>query len=302
MDFLNKFDKQQVQKITLIVIAALTVLALVLLLVIIIASVNPNLPGANDLVIEKNYYSDSNLSDYTLTEKDYKTGSLILANAQHPYEVGENLLDLVGCTEYMEAQPDATGVGSSNHAERNYVPWKVMRFSRPAMAEAHKMLTAAKNAVDSSNPLTIDAAYDTIKHGQTTYEYNTAMLMLLSDFNSNGTTRVPLTEEYRKWFDEHAAEYGYIESFEDAYRYVGVAHAATISGNADINTLELYIAFLKENTNQNNVFMPEGGEYAVYYVACQAGDTIKIPKNVESEDINISGTNEGGVIVTVKVK
>lgn len=299
MDFLNKFDKQQVQKITLIVIAALTVLALVLLLVIIIASVDPTLPGANDLAIHTNYYSESNLSDYTVTEKTYNTGSLILANASHPYTVNKEWIDLVGCSAYMEAQPDATGVGSSDFSLKNYIPWKAMSFSREAMAEAHKMLTDAKNAVNPSEPLTIDAAYDTIKHGQTSFEYNTAMLMLLSDFSSTGETRVALTSEYRAWLDTNAAKYGYIESFEDAYRYVGVAHASTISGNADINTLELYITFLKENTNENNVFIPEGGEYAIYYVSCKAGDTIKVPAQSE---YTVSGTNEGGVIVTVKVK
>ena len=301
MDFLNKFDKQQVQKYTLIAIAALTILALVLLLVIIVASVNPALPGASDLKIHNNYYSDNDLTDLPINEKDYKTGTLILADAKHPYEVDASWLDLVGCTAYMESQPDATGIGvtSSEYYLKNYIPWRAMRFSQPAMAEAHKMLTAAKAAVNPNKPVTIDATYDTIKHGSSTYEYNTAMLMLLSDYDSTGETRVPLSEEYRAWFDEHAAEYGYIESFEDAYRYVGKVHAQTINGNSEINTLELYINFLKENTNEHNVFRPEGSNYAIYYVACQEGGTIKVPKDAE---YTISGTNEGGVIVTVKVK
>lgn len=302
MEFLNKIDKQQVQKITLIVIAALTILALVLLLVIVFASVNSSLPGADDLKISNNYYTDSELKDQTISEQAYKTGSLILADASHPYEVDEKWLDLVGCTAYMEAQPDATGVGSTDFSIKNYIPWKAMRFSKEAMSMAHKMLTDAKNTIAPTEPITIDAAYDTVKHGDSSFEYNTAMLMLLSDFNSTGAERVVLSDAYKAWFDEHAAEYGYIESFEDAYRFVGTPHANTISTNGEINTLALYIKFLKENTNEHNVFIPAGGNYAVYYVSCNAGDTIKVPKDVDAADITISGTNEGGVIVTVKVK
>ena len=43
----------------------------------------------------------------------------------------------------------------------------------------------------------------------------------------------------------------------------------------------------------------DGVEYAIYYVACKAGDTIKAPKDLKNT--TISGTNEGGVIVTVKL-
>jgi hypothetical protein len=40
-----------------------------------------------------------------------------------------------------------------------------------------------------------------------------------------------------------------------------------------------------------------GAEYSVYYVACEAGDTIKVPAH---GNYTVSGTNEGGVIVTFK--
>ena len=45
--------------------------------------------------------------------------------------------------------------------------------------------------------------------------------------------------------------------------------------------------------------MLEVGDYGVYYVSCKAGDSINVPANNE---YTVSGTNEGGVIVTVKLK
>ena len=92
-----------------------------------------------------------------------------------------------------------------------------------------------------------------------------------------------------------------VESFEDGYRYVGAPHAKLINDNEDISTLADYIAFLKENTGYDKTVRVtvDGVEYAIYYVECKAGDTIKAPKDLANT--TISGTNEGGVIVTVKL-
>ena len=158
------------------------------------------------------------------------------------------------------------------------------------------MLTAARDNVKPTEPVTIDAAYDTIKHGEVSPEYATAQLMLLSDMTSSASTRVPLSKEYRAWFDKNAAKYGFIESFEDAYRFVGIPHAKYMT-DEDL-TLAEYIEYLKENTSAEQVLTVKtsGEKYAIYYVECKAGDKIDVP---EEADYTVSGTNEGGVIVTV---
>ena len=295
MDFLNKFDKQQVQKITLIVIAALTILALVLLLVIVIASVNP----APAFGISDGF---SNVVDYTVTEKDLQTGSLVVADEDHSYNVAVEWLDLVeGCQAYRNEQLTAAGIDSSNKENLPYIPYKGMRLSTSAMAAAHNMLTDAKNAV-GEKAVTIDATYGYIIHGdKTNQEFNTGLLLYLSDYDSTSEKRVALSKGYSKWFDENAANYGFIESFEDGYRYVGVAHAKSISGSKDITSVADYVKYLKENTNVNKTIEIEvdGATYKIYYAACTAGESIKVPAD---KDYTISGTNEGGVIVTVKTK
>lgn len=296
MEFLNKIDKQQVQKITLIVIAALTILALVLLLVVIVASVNPASPfGVSDGI--------SNTVDYTVTEKDLLTGSLVLADSEHSYNASAEWLNLVeGCQAYRNEQLIAAGIDHTNKDNLPYIPYKGMQLSLPAMASAHKMLTDAKEAV-SQKPIVIDGTYGMIYHGGADVEeYKTGLLMYLSDYNSEVDAHVNMSAEYKSWFDKNASKYGFIESFEYGYRYVGNVHAKVISGDKNINSLAEYIAYLKENTNVGKTIEVEvdGATYKVYYVPCVEGDTIKVP--ADTENTTISGTNEGGVIVTVKVK
>ena len=128
----------------------------------------------------------------------------------------------------------------------------------------------------------------------TTAEYATGMLMFLTDYEE---TKLP--ENYSKWLKEHSYEYGFIESFEDAYRYVGEAHAKYMTDEK--LSLADYIAQLKKETSSEKVLTVKdasGAKYIVYYVSCEAGDTVKVPA---TEDYTLSGTNEGGIIVTVKL-
>ncbi len=243
--------------------------------------------------------ADMDFKDRTVEEKDLATGSLLLADRDHPYKVADEAwLDLVGCTAFMEAQPDATGVGSSDLSEKNYVPWKAMRLNRTAMEATHKMLTAAKEDVKQA-PITIDAAYDVVKFGSS-YGYDTALMILLSDYESTGVERKPLSAEYREWLSENAAKYGFIKAeTEDAYRYVGIPHAEYITEKSI--DLASYIEYLKTNTmNEKGLLIKSdnGSEYYVYYAPANNGGSIKIPADSESE---LSGTNEGGMIVTVKI-
>ena len=285
MDFLNKFDKQQVQKITLIVIAALTILALVLLLVIVIASVNP----ANSFGMADGF---SNVVDYTVTEKDMQTGSLVLADDNHRYNYtfSADELDVIGTYRNDRVAKDENGKLIDGYYMNSQTK---MTLTKDAMAAAHNMLVDAEKAVKKDDIL---IQFTNGYNEADNEEYKTALLIYLTNYE-NGK----LDKAYSKWFDENAAKYGFIESFEDGYRYVGVAHAKSISGSKDITSLAAYIEYLKTNTNVNKTIEVEvdGTTYKVYYVACAAGDTIKVPAD---KDYTISGTNEGGVIVTVTVK
>lgn len=285
MDFLNKFDKQQVQKITLIVIAALTILALVLLLVIVIASVNP----ANSFGMADGF---SNVVDYTVTEKDMQTGSLVLADDNHRYNYtfSADELDVIGTYRNDRVAKDENGKLIDGYYMNSQTQ---MKLTKDAMAAAHNMLVDAEKAVKKDDIL---IQFTNGYNEADNEEYKTALLIYLTNYENGKLDRA-----YSKWLDENAANYGFIESFEDGYRYVGVAHAKSISGSKNITSLAAYIEYLKTNTNVNKTIEVEvdGTTYKTYYVACAAGDTIKVPAD---KDYTISGTNEGGVIVTVTVK
>ena len=285
MDFLNKFDKQQVQKIALIVIAALTVLALVLLLVIIIASVNP----ANPFGIADGF---SNVVDYTVTEKDLQTGSLVVANDnnRYGYTFSDAELDVIGTYRNANLTTDETGKAIGKYYMNSQ---SQMKLTKEAMIAAHIMLVEAEKAVQKDDLL---ISYSYGYNEADNEEYKTALVVYLANYDGE-----KLDKAYSKWFDENAAKYGFIESFENGYRYVGVAHAKSISGSKDITSVADYVKYLKENTNVNKTIEieVEGATYKTYYVACSAGENIKVPADSE---YTISGTNEGGVIVTVKVK
>ena len=288
MTFLENVDKAKLQKILLITISALMLAALALLLAIVIMSIEP--AGLKEANID--------FTDYTLEAKDVKTGTLILADADHPYTPNEELLDLTKCADYMRKQPDYVAEDNKDYDNMNYVPWTDMRLPTFVMQNLHPMLTDAKKAV-GEGPVTIDAAYDMVQAGaEPNPEYATGLLVLLSDSTSDYYERVELSEAYRKWFDENASKYGFVKSFEDAYRYVGVEHAKYMADQK--LTLADYIAYLKENTNHEKGLQLTGADgetYYVYYVTAKSGESIKVPAE---GDYTISGTNEGGVIVTVK--
>ena len=307
MEFLNKFDKQQVQKITLIVIAALTILALVLLLVIVVASVNP----ADSFGLSDGF---SNMEDHTVSPKDYNTGSLIIINSKtDKYDIpSDEDLGLISLKDYRTSQTEegaevpysvGSGVYLNNEAAKN------LHIMIMKMIEEKNFYDAVVNSGFRSvaTQTTINPSF--VGHS----DHHSGMLFTF-DFTPKATGNETEADKTAKiqWLDENAHKYGVIlrypadkaeqtgvKDYTEAYRYVGIAHAAYIKAN-DL-CLEEYVEYLKANTNQSNTLKidVDGATYKVYYVACEEGGTIKVPKDAE---YTISGTNVGGVIVTVKVK
>lgn len=114
------------------------------------------------------------------------------------------------------------------------------------------------------------------------------------------------------WIDEHAADYGFVVRFPEGkesytnerartqtYRYVGVPHSTYMKQNN--LCLEEYIEKIKSYTINKPLEISSGKNiYKVYYVGADYGDTtdVGIPLG---EDYEVSGNNEDGFIVTVKV-
>lgn len=115
------------------------------------------------------------------------------------------------------------------------------------------------------------------------------------------------------WIDEHAADYGFVVRFPEGkesftnekartqtYRYVGVPHSTYMKQNN--LCLEEYIEKIKSYTINKPLEISSGKSvYTVYYVSADDGEktNIGVP---EDRDYEISGNNEDGFIVTVKVR
>ena len=288
MDILKNADKNKVQRITLIVVAALTLLALVLLLVIIVASVDKGIQDANlDDIIESLEFES-----VTITESQLSTGSLVLADSAHPYSVDKSLLNLIGCQFYRNEH--RTGDKGPYYAFNDHF------LNTTAMAAAHKMLTDAETAV-GLNDLLIKYAYG--NHDASYKEYDTGLLIYLTNYDES-----ELNQAYAEWLDSNAVKYGFIESFDNGFRYVGEVHAKYMKEKS--LTLAQYVEYLKKNTSHDNMLTLQdasGTSYGIYYASCLAGGSVQAPVITYDDNGNaevayeISGTNEGGVIITVKL-
>jgi hypothetical protein len=284
MTFLENIDKANLKKILLVVISVLTLAALALLLVIIVMSIEPKTPVKNDF----------ELKDYTVSVEDVQLGTLIVADKDHSYSVDRALLDLVDCQGYRDEM-----MKKENVSEKNYLPYKGMMLNKTAMENAHKLLTDLRSGVTGAKPVTIDAAFDRIVYGgKDTEGYKTGMLIFLSDNSSDSGSYAPLGDDCRSWLNSNAAKYGFVNDFEDAYRYVGNVHASYMTTKK--LSVASYVEYLKENTNADKALTVKvgGEEYIVYFVPCEAGDVIKVPADM---GYTVSGTNNGGVVITAKV-
>ena len=165
---------------------------------------------------------------------------------------------------------------------------------------------------------TLEEQNDRYNNGQSRFQggysdYHTGRSFDLGIFPKDGTSSgyYTPTGDYA-WFDEHAAEYGFIVRFPDGkdgttgesartqtYRYVGVPHAVYIKQNG--LCLEEYISEVKTHSYDDPIEVTVDGKvYSVYYVAgSESRDTeVTVPAN---KTYTVSGNNSDGFIVTVEL-
>ena len=321
MDFLNKFDKQRLQKITLMAIAALTLIALVLLLIIVISSVEgSNIPDGPDLPSNNNTKNELDFENLTVNASQDKYGSLVLVNGTHKYDIPADL-DLVKIFDYRAAHND----GASTYN----LPNSSQQLEATAMTYVHEMLVNLGKST-GNHSIMISSAFRTYED-QASFsipsgysDSHTGMIVALTVYQ--GVSPYLYDEsnaQMESWLNENCYKYGFVvrypadkvdftgvEDYTYAFRYVGIPHAKYMVENN--LCLEEYIEYLKANTTNKKgltVSLDDGSEYYIYYSAL-SGDTteIKVPVKTANPDgsmnfdYEISGTNDGGVVITVKVK
>ena len=311
MDFFG-IDRKKLQKITLTVIASLTLISLVLLLIVIIASVEGQDPNKIDYPNIDNV-DEIEFEDTVATKDILSHGSLLLVNGEHKYDIPSNLsLELISTYRNAHYEGDSLPYGTTDINN--------MKLESTTMRMAHQMLFDLSNETEEF--VYITSGFRSIEEQTSKLippgysEHHTGMLMCLK----NDTTG-SLSEICSAWLAANSYKYGFIqryptdkdeltgiEDYTNAYRYVGIPHASYIVNNN--LCLEEYISYLKDNTNYKkplSVKAYDNNTYLIYYAEASEGDKFKTPLQNATPDgslslpFTVSGTNEGGVVVTIIV-
>lgn len=297
MNFLENVDRKQLQKILLVVISVLTLAALVLLLTIIISSINPQSPTG----------ADFDFKTVTVTEKDLSTGTLLIVNPEVKYDIpSEEDLGLILVSDYRKEHSTDTPYYVSGLT--------TTKLNLTAMESLHNMLLKMAEDTGDSDAMVKtgfrsyeDQANKQIAQGHS--DHHTGMLVALTKFEGD------LSTAQVAWLEENAHKYGFVQRYPEdkkgttlvsdytyAFHYVGVAHATYMKENS--LCLEEYVSLLKKDHSDGKEMLEitgaDGANYAVYYVECRSGDKINVPKD-SNNTYTVSGTNNGGVVVTVKL-
>ena len=256
--------------------------------------------------------SDMKFEDIEINKGQTQSGNLILVNNDHEY-VFPSEPSLVNIAEYRAAKKD--------QEKKSYyqLATNTLMLDSEAMENLHAM-TKAYYEDTGKNHLNITAAYRTLAEQEGRVpapgfsDHHTGLLVALKIYENKGTYELsdPDFESVLNWISNNAHNYGFImrypedkssvtgvNNYLNAFRYVGIPHATYMNEN-DL-CLEEYIDELIECSFDEPLEIKDdaGNSYFVYYYECDDETTeIEVPKNA---DYVISGTNEGGVVVTVTV-
>lgn len=313
------------QTVALAMIAVLLVLLFIFLFVIIIVSVNTDDTTHGGDENETTQIDDHDLeyTSMTVSHPDTQKGTLVLVNSTHEYAFPEKN-NLINIYDYRATHSSA----SASHPYQ--LSSRALELDREALDAMHKMLT--KFSIESGKTsLNITSAYRTYEeqlalNSSTKAGFSdshTGLSFSLAVYENDISSQI--NSDYNKaiyydWLVAHAHEYGFILRYPDnkaqitgvtnyarAFRYVGIAHATYMYSN-DL-CLEEYIELLKTDSSFDSpirVLGADGKSYIIYYTALEGDSTdIKVPVTIPNPDgspstpYTVSGTNDGGVVVTV---
>lgn len=244
----------------------------------------------------------------SVTAADAKMGTLVLANALNDYEAATDAFANV--YSFWNTQQ------GTSKAYRISGMFTLM--DKTALEALDRMLTDCAQATGSKDVLVRTgymteserAEYPSLlrEHAD---DWKTGLGVELRIQNSNGTGNSKLSANpvVETWLNDNAAKYGFVvrypndkaeltgvAEYTDYFRYVGVAHATYMKANG--LCLEEYIERLPIYTSKDRLTIQavDGKTYEVYYCEVTGDTQISCPTNYV---YTVSGTNKGGVIVTV---
>ncbi len=256
-------------------------------------------------------------TDYVAASGSFSVneGVLLLVNSEHEYVFPAVESRLVNVFDSRE----------KNSAGEYYYQcsFNTIRMDKTALAALNGLMAAFSEATNNKDVLVSDAyrSYSEqegkdIKPGFS--DHHTGYLVSIKFYDGTRTYTSDNSSVYSDayaWINEHAAEHGFVLRYPNSkasvtgvsdytycYRYVGTAHAAYMSANN--LCLEDYITLLKTShtygKNHLSITDAAGAGYEIYYVP-KTGDNTTIYVPASSRGYEISGDNDGGYIVTVKL-
>lgn len=261
-------------------------------------------------VIQPN--SDAAASEYISENVEYSrinNGDLILVNSLYEYKFQEgdtNIIDVFNnrnsfySVKDMYVMLDSNVIAQLNTIMEAYATASGNDYLR--VIGGYRTLEA-QNEKNSSGTSKFAAGYS---------DYHTARSFDLGIFPPQSDSNFYSPQGSYSWFEENAANYGFILRFPEGkdtftgeeartytYRYVGVPHAIYMKQNN--LCLEEYIEQIKTHTNSNPLSVANGAiQYQVYYVAANINNVTSVPVP-SNRPYTISGNNVDGFIVTVTI-
>ena len=293
------------QKYTIFGVIALAALTVLMLLVMAIGGIIANIRGE----IGKGPSNDKvDWASVTVTATDTLRGPLALVNITHKYTF-----------------PDGIGhLGSLNdkrttHNPRVYQQSGLSDYMEKTALDALDQMLVDFHAATGLDNVLLKYAYRSAEEQQALVENGASTQVGYSDHHTgmgiqlaymrNGNNYSLSTDDAYNWLFENCHKYGFavrypegksdvtgVSDYSDYFRYVGVAHATYMTEN-DL-CLEEYVAFIKGYSDNKPLKIngADGRYYEVWYVAVDGSATVKHPTNYA---YTVSGTNDGGVVVTV---
>lgn len=292
---------ETLQLYTMLAVIVMFVLTVVLLAVMGIAGLvgrgggNENRPAGDKV----------EWASFTVTATDTVRGDLVLVNNAHAYTFPSTNDHLVSIYNVWYTNKD-TGFpyeqsGISTYMEKN------------AMTALDRMLKDFCAATGRNNVQVRDAYRSaeeqegkSIPVGHS--DHHTGLGVALR-YTKDGLAYDLTLDPTYNWLFENCHKYGFVIRYPDDkadktgvsdynyyFRYVGVAHATYMNANG--LCMEEYVEELKKYDHEDplKINAADGKTYHVYYVAVDGSATVKHPTNYA---YTVSGTNEGGVVITV---
>ncbi|MBO4213283.1 MAG: hypothetical protein J5894_04130 [Clostridia bacterium] len=303
--------KNQVDFRKIVAIAMLaTAIAIVLLFcATIIAQIAYTVSSGNPDEEKTPVSSKTDIEYETVTKptSEIKKGILQLATSERPASLSseeiENLEKLYSTPSRKDASVEYYTTAGTPISERLSLE----------TAENFGALAKALYEETGSNNVTVKYAYFEPKSTTDSCDFPHALgttIDICLKISEEEYRPLSYKPEILTWINENCYRFGFVNSDPTGevhdkgakvpttqLRYVGIPHATYIMQNN--LSFEDYIERLKNYHTPNNPLIITGADkivYAVYYVAVDGTNPIKVPKNFE---YTISGNNDGGMIITV---